>query len=65
LTYKIIGGILNFRFIMGDDSCNKQIDRMISYIGRPILPPFWSLGFHQSRFGYDNITVIENVIKGY
>lgn len=37
----------------------------MTYVGNPTIPPFWSLGFHQSRFGYENISVIENVIKGY
>jgi len=30
-----------------------------------LIPPFWSLGYHQSRWGYENITVIQDVIKNF
>ena len=30
-----------------------------------MLPPFWSLGFHQSKWGYVDIEMFEKVIKGY
>lgn len=35
------------------------------YLGRSAVPPFWSLGFHQSRWGYNNISMLEDVAKGY
>ena len=34
-------------------------------MGRSAVPPFWSLGFHQSKWGYENVSVLENVIKQY
>lgn len=34
-------------------------------MGSSAIPPYWAMGFHQSRFGYQNILDIENVIEGY
>jgi alpha-glucosidase len=33
--------------------------------GRPPLPPLWSLGAQQSRWGYENAGDIRGVIRGY
>ncbi|RYZ37786.1 MAG: alpha-glucosidase [Myxococcaceae bacterium] len=33
--------------------------------GRPPLPPLWSLGAQQSRWGYENANDIRGVIQGY
>lgn len=57
LTYKIIGGIFDFRFILGSDP-EATVDRFHVYLGRSAVPPFWSMGFHQSRWGYHNISML-------
>ena len=30
-----------------------------------MIPPFWSLGYHQSRWGYKNITYLLNTIESF
>ena len=32
-------------------------------IGVPHIPPYWALGFHLSRYGYNNIQNIINAIN--
>ena len=64
MTYKIIGGIFDFRFILGSDP-EATLDRFHVYLGRSAVPPFWSMGFHQSRWGYHNVSMLEDVAKGY
>lgn len=41
------------------------MEKFSLYLGKSQIPPFWSFGFHQSRWGYSNIGSLEQVIKGY
>jgi hypothetical protein len=34
-------------------------------IGNSLLPPYWALGFHQSRFGLENVSMVERTVQGY
>jgi len=37
------------------------LDRYTQLTGRPMLPPRWALGFHQSRWGYPDEATVEAV----
>lgn len=52
IVYKVIGGILDFRFFLGEQNPEATVEKINFYAGRSALPPFWSLGFHQCRWGY-------------
>uniref|UniRef100_A0A3Q2V8W7 alpha-glucosidase n=1 Tax=Haplochromis burtoni TaxID=8153 RepID=A0A3Q2V8W7_HAPBU len=53
LTYRTLGGILDFYVFMG------PTPEML--IGRPVLPAYWSLGFQLCRYGYANDKEIETL----
>lgn len=65
ITYKVIGGVLDFRFFIGELSPETTVERLNLYNGRAPIPPFWSFGFHQCRWGYKNISDLEAVVSGY
>ena len=65
IEYKLMGGHLDFIFIIGSDDVDHAIEKYHEYIGKSHFFPFWSLGVWQSRFGYKSIFHIENEVKQF
>lgn len=48
ITYRTIGGILDFYYFMGPTP-SDVISQYTDTIGRSFLPSYWTLGFHICR----------------
>lgn len=64
LNFRAAGGVLDFFFFFGE-SAESVIKAYHGVIGFPYLPPFWSLGFHQSSWQYNDTKRVNDVLKGY
>lgn len=62
LSIKALGGILDFFVFVGDNP-EHVVQLYTSVVGRPVMPPFWGLGFQLSRYGYKNLTHMQKVIN--
>ncbi|ORY93432.1 alpha glucosidase [Syncephalastrum racemosum] len=66
LTYKVIGGVLDFYFFVPKDNTpNGVLSSYTDLIGKPFMPALWMLGWHQCRWGYKNLDHVQRVIDGY
>eukprot|EP00830_Metopus_es_P015414 TRINITY_DN4440_c0_g3_i2.p1 TRINITY_DN4440_c0_g3~~TRINITY_DN4440_c0_g3_i2.p1 ORF type:complete len:886 (+),score=154.41 TRINITY_DN4440_c0_g3_i2:58-2715(+) len=62
--HKPIGGIFDvYYFYPG--TAEVVMQKYHSLIGRPYVAPFWSLGFHQCRYGWENLKVVQNVVANF
>jgi alpha-glucosidase len=57
------GGMLRYYFIPGPPE--RALDRYTQLTGRPPLPPRWSLGYHQSRWGYKSTADVRRIAAQY
>ena len=65
LTYfehRTIGGIIEYYFSYGNTP-DEVILKLHEIIGRPIIPPFWSFGYHQCRWGYSREEDFKSVYR--
>ena len=62
IRYTTIGGIMDF-FIFYKGDADFIIEQYHRVIGRPVLPPFWSLGYHYGKPGINSIDELKEVVK--
>uniref|UniRef100_A0A8D2M864 alpha-glucosidase n=1 Tax=Zonotrichia albicollis TaxID=44394 RepID=A0A8D2M864_ZONAL len=62
LTYRTIGGILDFYMVLGPTP-ELVVQEYTQLIGRPVMPPYWSLGFQLCRYGYANDSEVSQLVE--
>ena len=65
IHYFISGGVLDFSLFLGDKNPETVIEKYHKYLGGWMMPPFWSLGLHQSRWGYKYLNMISYLLSQY
>lgn len=61
VTYRAIGGILDFYIFLGPTP-GEAIQQYTKAIGRSMMPPYWSLGFHLCRWNYGTLDEVNDTV---
>ncbi|KAK9458431.1 alpha-glucosidase [Dipodascopsis uninucleata] len=64
LQYRAISGVIDLYIFTGPDAMST-LSQYNTAIGLPAMPAYWSLGFHQSRWGYENVSTLESVVAKF
>ncbi|XP_047112686.1 lysosomal alpha-glucosidase-like [Schistocerca piceifrons] len=62
VTFRTIGGILDFFVFMGPSPA-EVVQQYQDIVGYPAMPPYWGLGFHLCRFGYKTLNYTKEILK--
>ena len=64
LIHKTTGGIIDYYIII--DTNPESLNSAINFLlGPPTLPPYWSMGYHQSRYGYEGYKNFKKVLPNF
>ena len=64
ITWRGLGGTLDFYFYSGPNAHDVMRAYQTTTVGVPFMPPYWSLGYHQCRFGYQGWKNLKEVMDG-
>ena len=64
LTFRVIGGVIDLYVFSGPEPASV-VSQYTSVVGRPMMMPYWSLGFHNCKYGYTSLDQIKEVVAGY
>ena len=64
LEYNSQGGVFDFYFLSAPNpkEASKQYAELIGY---PAMMPWWGFGFHQCRYGYQDVFEVAGVVANY
>ncbi|XP_023943478.1 sorting nexin-14 [Bicyclus anynana] len=62
ITYRALGGILDFTVFLGPTP-QDVVAQYTARVGRPFMPPYWSLGFHLCKYNYGSLNVTREVME--
>ena len=62
--YRVIGGIIDLYFLLGPTPL-ELTEQYTSIVGRPFMPPLWSVGWHQCRCFYESANRTLAVVLNY
>jgi alpha-glucosidase len=65
ITWRALGGTIDLYFYSGPKAEDVMKAYQQTMTGLPAMQQYWTLGFHQCRWGYENWTVVEDVVDNF
>ncbi|KAK0630069.1 glycoside hydrolase family 31 protein [Bombardia bombarda] len=65
ITWRTLGGSIDLYLYSGPTAEDVTRAYQQSTVGLPAMQQYWTLGFHQCRWGYENWTVVEDVVDNF
>ena len=65
ITWRTIGGSIDLYFYAGPSQVGVTKSFQLTATGLPAMQQYWTLGFHQCRWGYHNWSEVEKVVLNY
>ncbi|XP_071531841.1 maltase-glucoamylase-like isoform X2 [Panulirus ornatus] len=62
ISYRTIGGILDFYMMVGPEP-ESVVSQYTRLIHRPVMPPYWALGFQLCRYGYQSLEELQAAVN--
>lgn len=64
LEYNTLGGVLDFYFFAGSTPV-EAVQQYGAIAGTPAMQPYWGLGYHNCRYGYQDAFEVAEVVYNY
>ncbi|KAH6712990.1 glycoside hydrolase family 31 protein [Leptodontidium sp. MPI-SDFR-AT-0119] len=64
LEYNTLGGVLDFYFMAGPTPVAVS-QQYAEVVGLPAMQSYWSFGFHNCRYGYEDAFAVAEVVYNY
>jgi alpha-glucosidase (family GH31 glycosyl hydrolase) len=58
------GGLIDI-YVFAGPTPGDVVRQYLEVVGKPAMVPYWALGFHNCRWGYENIDYVEEVVANY
>lgn len=65
ITYRSTGGSFDFYFLSGSSPKEVISQYQSGIVGKPIMQQYWTFGLNQCRWGYQNWSVLQDVVDNY
>ncbi|KAK3362624.1 putative alpha-glucosidase precursor [Lasiosphaeria hispida] len=65
ITWRALGGSIDLYFYAGPSAEDVTKSYQNSAVGLPAMQQYWTFGYHQCRWGYENWTVLQDVVDNF
>ncbi|KAI0466290.1 glycoside hydrolase family 31 protein [Xylaria cf. heliscus] len=65
ITWRALGGTIDLYFFEGPTQDHVTRSYQRSAIGLPAMQQYWTFGYHHCRWGYQNWTVVQEVVDNF